>query len=138
MTEKQQFTIDEICLLGEVTKRTLRYYVQEGLIDRPHGESKRAAYYTSEHLEQLLQIRKYRQMGISLEGIRSILEQTAQPERIIGERPRQPGTVEVWSRVFLSEGLEVHIEPGRAGLNSGEVKQLIADIKALYSKTRGE
>ena len=52
-----RYSIDELAPLAGVTPRTVRYYIAEGLIDRPEGE-KRGAHYVQRHLEQLLLIRR--------------------------------------------------------------------------------
>ena len=52
-TPARTYTLDELCTLAELPKRTVRYYIQLGLVDRPIGET-RAAHYTSRQLEQLL------------------------------------------------------------------------------------
>ena len=68
----KKFTIDEICALVEMNKRTVRYYIQKGLVDRPEGIGK-GAFYSHAHLEQLLAIRKWKAAGLSLERIQDIL-----------------------------------------------------------------
>jgi DNA-binding transcriptional MerR regulator len=83
--------------------RTVRYYIQIGLVDRPVGET-RAAYYTSHHLEQLLQIRKWTQAGVSLERIHELLAGEAPP---VPPRARGAGSVEVWSHLVVADGLEI-------------------------------
>ena len=60
------YSLDELCTLSELPKRTVRYYIQLGLVDRPVGET-RAAHYSVRQLEQLLLIRKWSQAGVSLE-----------------------------------------------------------------------
>ena len=49
-----------------------------------------------------------------------------------------PGSVEVWSRVTVADGLEVHLEPGRAGLTPEQVRAFIRGMAALYRQTRSE
>jgi DNA-binding transcriptional MerR regulator len=71
-TPAPSYSIDELAALAELPRRTVRYYIQQGLVDRPIGE-KRAAYYTATHLEQLLTIRKWQHAGLSLDRIREIL-----------------------------------------------------------------
>ncbi len=55
-----------------MNKRTVRYYIQKGLVDRPEGVGK-GAFYSHTHLEQLLAIRKWKTAGLSLERIQDIL-----------------------------------------------------------------
>ena len=75
-TQPPTYSIDELATLSVMPRRTVRYYIQQGLVDRPIGE-KRAAYYTALHLEQLLSIRKWQRAGLSLDRIRELL---ADPE----------------------------------------------------------
>ena len=128
------YSIDELAALAELPRRTVRYYIQQGLVDRPIGE-KRTAYYTATHLEQLLTIRKWQHAGLSLDRIREIL---AGPDATLmpPARPRGAGTVEVWSHLVVADGLEVTLEPGRAGLSPEEVRTFFRGVSALYEHIR--
>ena len=130
----QTFSLDELCALAELPKRTVRYYIQIGLLPRPEGE-KRGAHYLASHLEQLLRIRKLTQSGVSLERIREVLSGEPAP---VPTRPRSGGTVEVWSHLVLADGVELTIEPGRAGLSPEQVRQLFRSAMALYEEIRKE
>jgi DNA-binding transcriptional MerR regulator len=136
MNTEPRYSIEELAALAELPRRTVRYYVQQGLLDRPVGE-KRAAYYTTRHLEQLLTIRKWQHAGLSLERIREILgdaDGTALPP----PRPRGPGTVEVWSHLVVADGLEMTLEPSRAGLSPERVRAFFRGVTALYEQIRQE
>ena len=128
-TPEPTFGIEELCGLTGVTRRTVRFYTQKGLLDPPEGE-RRGAYYTRRHLEQLLLIRKWQAAGVSLERIGHLL----QGEWV--ELPPAPesGTIEVWSRVTLRPGLEVHLEPGRLGLTPEQTQELIQRLVAVTSQ----
>lgn len=130
--DTRRFRFDELCALAELPPRTVRYYVQLGLVDRPIGET-RAAYYTGEHLGQLLQIRKWSQAGVSLERIRELL-QGAPPE--VPARPRGAGSVEVWSHLVVAEGVELMVDPARAGLGPEQVRALFAGVGELMNQIR--
>ncbi|WP_419656008.1 transcriptional regulator, MerR family [Desulfosarcina variabilis str. Montpellier] len=137
----KKFTIDEICALVEMNKRTVRYYIQKGLVDRPEGIGK-GAFYSHSHLEQLLAIRKWKAAGLSLERIQDILAGEKQGET--GDRPlppplpRKQGTVEVWSHMHVCDGIELHIEPKRAGLKPEQVRTLFKEVMNLAQKIREE
>ena len=45
------FSLDELCTLTDLPKRTVRYYMQMGLVDRPIGETS-AAHYLAGHLDR--------------------------------------------------------------------------------------
>lgn len=132
MNTETHYSIDELAALVELPRRTVRYYVQQGLVDRPIGE-KRAAYYTTRHLEQLLAIRKWQKAGLSLDRIREIL---LEPESgsIPPPRPRGAGTVEVWSHLVVSDGLEITLEPGRAGMSPEQVRAFFRGVMALHKQ----
>ena len=40
--DDKTFSLDDLCTLTDVPKRTARYYMQLGLIDRPVGETRAA------------------------------------------------------------------------------------------------
>jgi len=122
------YTLDELCTLVECPKRTVRYYIQLGLVDRPEGET-RAARYGPRHVEQLLQIRKWTEAGVSLERIRELLSGEAPP---VPPRPRAAGTVEVWSHLVVADGVELTLEPTRAGLSPEAARALFTGVLALY------
>lgn len=133
-TPAPAYTIDELAALAELPRRTVRYYIQEGLVARPHGE-KRGAYYTADHLAQLLTIRKWQQAGLSLERIGEIL---VRPDdgQLPPPRPRGPGTVEVWSHLVVADGLEVTLEAQRAGLSPEAVRAFFRGVGELYEQIR--
>lgn len=130
----QEFTLDELSSLTDLSKRTIRYYMQIGLVDRPEGETRAARYFTR-HLDRLLQIRKWSAAGISLERIRELI---GGDEVAIPARPRQPGTVEVWSHLLIADGVELHLEPGRAGLSPEQVRAFYAQILSAYEQLKTE
>ena len=127
---EQRLTLDQLAsLAGFESRRTVRYYIQQGLVDRPIGET-RAAYYTDQHLEQLLTVRKWTEAGLSLERIRELLQ--GQDADLPPPRPRQPGAVEVKSHSLIADGVELVVEPGRAGLSPEEVRTLFKKVRAEY------
>ena len=127
------WALDELSALAGVTPRTVRYYITQGLVDRPAGE-KRGAHYLRRHLDQLLRIRRWTDAGLSLDRVRELL--AGAPEDPAAARAA-PGSVEVWSRVTVADGLEVHIEPGRAGLTPEQLRSLVRDLTTLYRQVRG-
>ena len=133
--KSKNFTLDDICTLVEMNKRKVRYYIQKGLVERPEGIGK-GAFYTHTHLEQLLAIRKWKAAGLSLERIQEILtgDQDADQNRkpIPPPLPKKQGSVEVWSHLFVSDGVELHIEPRRAGLSPDQVRTLFREITNFY------
>jgi len=124
------FTLDELCALVELPRRTVRYYIQVGLVDRPEGET-RAARYGPRHVEQLLAIRKWIDAGVSLERIRELLSGAPPP---VAPRARGPGTVEVWSHLVVADGIEIGLEPTRAQLTPEQARAFFNGVRALHAE----
>ncbi len=128
------YPLADLCVLADMPLRTVRYYVQIGLVDRPEGET-RAARYGARHLEQLLLIKKWTAAGVSLERIRELLQGEQAP---IPPRPRGMGSVEVCSHLKVADGVEVVIEPGRAGLSPEQVRRFVKGVMTLYVQLGGD
>ena len=123
MSEKT-FTLDELCTLTDLTKRTVRYYMQMGLVERPVGET-RAAHYTSRHLDLLLRVKQLTEAGVSLERIREVMAGGDTP---VPTRQRRPGSVEVRSHLFVAPGLEIQISPEEAGMTPEQVRAFVREV----------
>ena len=133
MNDQKTFTLDEIAALAELPRRTVRYYIQTGLVDRPQGVGK-GAFYTQHHVEQLVLVRKWQLAGLSLDKIGDVLKQQASGP--LPPTPRRSGTVEVWSHLVVAEGVEVNLEPGRAGLSPEQVRAFFRDVTRLYQQVQ--
>ena len=131
MNESKTFALDEIAALAELPRRTVRYYIQSGLIDRPQGVGK-GAYYTQHHVEQLLLVRKWQLAGLSLDRIGELLKQQAAGP--LPPTPRRAGTVEVWSHLVVADGVELTLEPGRAGLTPEQVRAFFRAVTQAYAQ----
>lgn len=127
------FALTDLCVLADLPQRTVRYYVQIGLVDRPEGET-RAARYGKKHLEQLLLIKKWTAAGVSLDRIRELLQGEQAP---IPPRARAAGSVEVKSHLSVADGIEMVIEPGRAGLTPEQVRQFVKGVMAVFNQVSG-
>jgi len=122
------YSLAELCVMADLQLRTVRYYIQIGLVDRPQG-STRAAAYGTKHLEQLLLIKKWTTAGVSLDRIRELLQGADAP---VPPRPVRSGQIEVKSHIQIMDGLEVVIDPSRAGLTTDEVRDFVKGVMAAY------
>jgi len=118
------FTLDELCTLTDLTKRTVRYYMQMGLVERPIGET-RAAHYTRRHLDQLLRVKQLTEAGVSLERIREVMAGGDTP---VPTRQRRPGSIEVRSHLFVAPGVEIQISPEEAGMTPEQVRTFVREV----------
>ena len=125
------YTADELAMHAGVPRRTIRYYIELGLVDRPIGET-RAAYYTWQHLQQLLEVRRLTEQGFSLERVRELLQTKVQPPA--ETEVRRPGEISVKSHVRLAPGVDLVIEPGHANLTPEQLRRLARETLAAYER----
>ena len=124
------FSLDELCGLTGYPKRTVRYYIQLGLVSRPVGEA-RAAKYTDVHLGQLLRIKELTAAGVSLERIREVLQGGEHP---VPPRRPKPGAVEVRSHIYVAPGIEIQVVPEEAGLSPEELRAFVREVMSLAGR----
>jgi DNA-binding transcriptional MerR regulator len=132
LSTPSRYSIHDLATLASVPTRTVRFYIAQGLMDRPHG-AKRGAWYEDRHLQQLLLIRRWTDAGLSLDRVREL--QAGSPEEA-PPRPVRPGMVEVWSRITLADGVEVQLEPGRAAMTPEQVRAFIQEVTLAYRRVR--
>lgn len=79
-------TINELATRAEVTVRTIRYYVEQGVLPPP--ETGYPAEYSEEHLKRLLLIRRLKEQYLPLDEIRTIMQgvSPAEIEEILVEQ----------------------------------------------------
>ena len=116
---------------GETPIRTIRFYIQKGLLPGPEGE-KRGAYYTEAHLADLLRIRHWQETGLSLDAIAGLLQARHEPPLA----PARPGAVEVRSHLIVADGLELVVAPERAGLTQAQLRQLFLAVQQAHADLR--
>jgi DNA-binding transcriptional MerR regulator len=109
MTEGVRYAIGDLADLGGVSRRTVRYYVQEGLLPPPLGVG-RGNHYGTEHLERLLRVKALQEAGRTLEEIRAALAGAPAARNRAQTRDETPFVArEVWRRVVLAPGVELHL-----------------------------
>lgn len=127
----RQYTAEEVASLANVPRRTLRYYIQLGLVDPPEGGT-RAAYYTWKHLGRMLEIRRLTEQGVSLERVREQLKQGPQTRSAVAETA--PGSIAVKSHITLADGVELVIDPSRAGLKPETLRRFAREVLTAYAR----
>jgi DNA-binding transcriptional MerR regulator len=129
MTENDRYGIEEMAALGGVTRRTVRYYVQEGLIPPPLGVG-RGRHYGPQHLARLQAVKAFQEKGLSLEEIRRELARgparpgdgRRAPRRTRGSAPAVARSA--WVRLEVVPGLELHVSGHRRLPPPGRLREL--------------
>ncbi|MDW7708826.1 MAG: helix-turn-helix domain-containing protein [Deferrisomatales bacterium] len=146
-----RYTIDELVEITGVSRRNIRYYVQEGLLDPPAGRGRGGFYYDS-HVERLRRIRELQDRGLRLATIREHLagqEAREDPRVVEGQTaPRPPeapgapplgqgpeaGSREAWARVTVVPGLELHVRRDVEEDLGAAVREILRLARALTAQ----
>lgn len=133
----EKHTFKELCSLVELPVRTVRYYIQKGLVSSPEG-SRKGAYYTRKHIDELCAIRKWQRAGLSLERIKELIfDESVRSSELPPPRKRKSGDVEVWSKLHIRDGLEIQLEPKSAGMSPEQVREFFKRIMLLADEFTG-
>ena len=66
------------------------------------------------------------------------IEQRQSPEESVLPVAPSPGDIAVWSRVHISNGVELHINPERAGLSSDQTREVILQVNGYVQAVEEE
>lgn len=124
--KEKAYTIDDLCELTRFSRRTIRYYVQEGIIDPPAGRGRGGFYYDSQ-LQKLLQVKSLQDKGMSLIAIRKYLNQETVAE------PRFSRNV--WAEYEIMPGLEIRV---RRDIEEQFQKRILDIFKIAQSIIKGD
>jgi len=73
------YNIEKLAELSGVTRRTVRFYIQKGLLEPPEGQ-KRGSYYTESHLKRIRQIKQLLARGVHLDKMNNFLKESPELE----------------------------------------------------------
>lgn len=142
--------LEELAKAVGVAPRTVRYYVQRGLLPAPQFRG-RDTEYGDEHEVRLRAIRKLQDLYLpldaiqielerhSLEELRQIAAGKRAPKTKVGAPPSPPrppaGTPPggTWTRWQLAPGLELHLSANA----SDDVKELAAELRRQRERNEG-
>src|SRR6185295_9245922 len=108
MDDAPAYGPDELAERAGVSRRTVRYYVQRGLLPAPAGLG-RGKHYGEAHLARLVRIRELQEAGVPLERIAEQLEGRVPAPLPLPCAPQQSA----WTRIVLGEGVELHLRGRR-------------------------
>jgi DNA-binding transcriptional MerR regulator len=142
MADPTRYAIGDLADLGGVSRRTVRYYVQEGLLPQPLGLG-RGNHYGEEHLAQLLRVKALQEAGRTLDEIRRELAgepgsaqglSVTPPVRLSGRppamaalmpRPDVARTRSLWRRIELVPGVELHVSANNRLPGPAKLEELV-------------
>jgi DNA-binding transcriptional MerR regulator len=125
------YAIGELADLGGISRRTVRYYVQEGLLPPPLGLG-RGSHYGQEHLDRLLQVKALQEASRSLDEIRHLLGGPP-PAGVPVPAPPLPRTI--WRRIEVAPGVELHVSEDVKLPPPGRLQELAAWCRQHFDRS---
>lgn len=136
MAQTVRYAIGDLAELASVSRRTVRYYVQEGLLPAPFGVG-RGNHYGQEHLDQLLRVKALQESGRSLDEIRRALAPGAPAGEAAGES-EPPVERTIWRRLSLAPGVELHVAASVRLPSPGRVDELARWCRSQFHPSTRE
>lgn len=160
---QNRHTIEDLCAISGLSRRTIRFYVQEGLIPPPAGRG-RGGFYSDSHIERLRFVTGFRERGVSIPAIRAILDSMAEseadppegseqcPPEGSGPFPRAglravPGGEpegsepaggdphrQLWVRTAVAPGVELHVGMSASRAYGDKVSQIIMIARKILGE----
>ncbi len=122
---ESKYSIGELAALTGVTRRTIRFYVQKGLLQAPSGLG-RGKHYTDEHLEMILKIRELQRDGVRLDRMRQAVEGVAAV-------PAEDLERRLVTRVRIAEGIWLEFSNGENMPSPGKLMQLVENCRKVLA-----
>jgi DNA-binding transcriptional MerR regulator len=129
----ERYSIGELSDLTGLSRRTIHYYVQRGLLPPPEGGG-RGHYYTGDHLERIRRIRAWQDAGTSLDGIKAIFDLGDGAGRAAAPTPARRPEPAMWVRLPVAPGVELGLQAGRFRISPGRLAQLAESVADLCAE----
>jgi DNA-binding transcriptional MerR regulator len=157
------YGVAELAELGGVSRRTVRYYIQEDLLPAPLGVG-RGRHYGREHLDRLVRVKALQELGLSLAEVRVALQAPSPSSEAPPSSPRSlpppgrgglgrvalraaaapalehdpPVQREAWTRLVLAPGIELAVSSARRLPSPARLAQLARWCRAHIRTIREE
>jgi DNA-binding transcriptional MerR regulator len=162
MDNGRTYTAEQLAGKASVSLRTVRYYIQEGLIDAPQSRGP-GAHFTNTHLSQLLRIRLLQDAGFDLKTIKEmgpeletsrlalakspafkavamkIVEAKALAKQRRAEEPdedEKPERLDARSaiRIPMADGVELMVDPDRKMPSPKDLVEIALLIRKIFGR----
>jgi DNA-binding transcriptional MerR regulator len=128
-TAEKKYSIRDLARIVAKSERTIRFYLNENLVDRSTGHG-RGAFYTEYHVRQLKDVIAKRNLGMSIEDIKlrkDAIESKDPTKKHILWNIDQRGTVHNATEIYLAEDIKVVVGE-HSQLPQEKVNKLITEI----------
>jgi DNA-binding transcriptional MerR regulator len=135
--DEPRYAIGDLADLGGVSRRTVRYYVQENLLPPPFGVG-RGNHYGRAHLDQLLRVKALQESGRTLDEIRRDIQPRGQRVNVVEAAVEPPLSRTLWRRLTLAPGVELHVSRDVRLPAPGKLAELTAWCRLNFAIPSGD
>lgn len=118
------YTIDQLSELTGYSRRTIRYYIQNGILEPPAGRG-RGGLYNDSHLSKLKEIRAHQGRGIKLNVIREMVKSKVE---IAQDYER-----ELWIKYPINYGIEILVRRDIEEKQGRRITEIIRLAKTIIN-----
>lgn len=133
MPDPFRYTMNDLVAQTDVPARTIRYYIQEGLLPPAHGRGP-GATYDAGHLVRLRAIALLRQQHVPLAQINDRLANLTERDLAAMLQIDEEPVEDLWRRIELLPDLELQVRE-RGGKRDYKLFALVEAIKMLVQDT---
>lgn len=126
----KRYSIGEVAEITGVSRRTIRFYVQQGLLEPPCGAG-RGHFYTDDHIRRLGEILKLQEAGLALREISSRLSEGGGDAGLREDAVPFPAA-EPWLRFLVVPGCEVHLQTGLCRMTQSRFERLQQAVRSIF------
>ncbi len=142
----KKYSIDDLSELTGFSRRTIRFYIQENIIEPPAGRG-RGGFYFDSHLSGLSKIKQLQEKGLNLENIRKIINKredaseralSAFTDNLVSTSSGiADGQIlrKAWARYELSEGIELNVRRDIEVKNTKKINEIIKILNLILKET---
>lgn len=126
----KRYSIGEVAEVTGVPRRTIRFYVQQGLLAPPCGAG-RGHFYTDEHVKRLAEIRTLQEGGLALRNIAARLSE-GKRNAAVRDDTVPFSAAEPWMRFLVAPGCEIHLQTGVCRMTPSRYERLQSSIRSIF------
>ena len=128
--EDKKYSIDELSGISGFSIRTIRFYIQEGVLEPPPGRG-RGGFYFDSHMQRLREIKALQDQGLKLASIHEVLRRQEGSTVTGPER-------EVWIKYPIAPGIEIHVSRDSEEKERRNIADIIRIAKSILSAGGGK
>ena len=134
--KSEPLSIGDLADAAGLSRRAIRFYVQQRLLPPPLGRG-RGRHYDRSHVERLQRIAQLQAAGHSLDAIRKILDSAngsvPRPAAPARRPPRPLVAARLWTHLSFGESVELHFDASRHNPTVEQLMQLRDAVRSILS-----